>query len=461
METFEKFESTPEERKEPSWLGRILGERSPEGTKEPGEGGDLAPAWSPGLRVAFRFTCVYFLLYLLPFPLFFIPYVAVAAGWYQKLWRLLVPWVGKKVFHLDITVFPNGSGDTTFNYVQLVCFLAIAAAATLVWTLLDRKRTQYTRLFEWLRVFVRFGLAQAMIGYGAAKVIQSQFPAPALSRLMQPFGDSSPMGLLWTLMGASRSYNFFSGAAEMLGGLLLTLRRTTLLGALVSFAVMINIVMLNFCYDVPVKLYSLHLLAMAVFLTAPDLRRLAQMFLFNREVAPAVDRPLFTRRRLHHGTLALRTILVAAFVWLTLQETYEGLKLYGELAPKPPLYGIWNVDEVVVNGVARPPLVTDLDRWRRVVFDYPGLASIQLMNDSRRRYSVVVDPKKKTLELGKRDDPKTKYPFSYQQTGPEDLTLQGTFEGQPLQARLHRVKESSYPLLNRGFHWINEYPFNR
>ncbi|HZF10398.1 MAG TPA: hypothetical protein VFE33_16535 [Thermoanaerobaculia bacterium] len=455
METFETFERTLPQEKAPTPPARLFRFRS-----SPRAAKDLPP-WSPGKRLLFRFTFSYLALYILPFPLIYIPYVAVAAGWYQKLWRLLVPWVGKQVFHVDITVFPNGSGDTTFNYVQLVCHLAIATAATLLWTLLDRRRTQYIRLFAWLRTFVRFSLASAMIGYGAAKVIQSQFPAPTLSRLLQPFGDASPMGLLWTFMGASRSYNFFGGAAEMLGGLLLTLRRTTLLGALVTIAVMANVVMLNFSYDVPVKLYSLHLLAMAAFLVVPDLRRLAGMFLFNREVAPAVDRPLFTGRWLHHGTRALRTLLVLAFVWLSIQETYEGLKLYGELAPKPPLYGIWNVDEITVAGTARPPLVTDLDRWRRVAFDYPGMASIQLMNDSRRRYTVAIDTKKRTLQLAKRDDPKTKYPFSYQQTGPETLLLQGTFEGQPVVARLHRMKESSYPLLNRGFHWINEYPFNR
>ena len=83
-------------------------------------------------------------------------------------------------------------------------------------------------------------------------------------------------------MGASESYNVFTGAGEILGGLLLTTRRTTLLGAIVSLGVLGHVAMLNFSYDVPVKLFSLHLLAMAVFLIAPDLRRLATMFLMIR-----------------------------------------------------------------------------------------------------------------------------------------------------------------------------------
>jgi hypothetical protein len=49
--------------------------------------------------------------------------------------------------------------------------------------------------------------------------------------------------------------------------------------------VLANIVALTFCYDVPVKLYSSHLLLMAVFLVAPDLRRLLNL-VWNRPTAP-------------------------------------------------------------------------------------------------------------------------------------------------------------------------------
>jgi uncharacterized membrane protein YphA (DoxX/SURF4 family) len=122
---------------------------------------------------------------------------------------------------------------------------------------------QHEVLGHWLRVYVRYVLAAAMLGYGMAKVFKSQFPAISDMRLMQPYGDSSPMALLWNFMGFSTAYTIFVGAAEVLGGLLLLFRRTATLGALVVIAVMSNIVMLNFCYDVPVKLYSVHLWLMA------------------------------------------------------------------------------------------------------------------------------------------------------------------------------------------------------
>ena len=58
-----------------------------------------------------------------------------------------------------------------------------------------------------------------------------------------------------------RSYEIFAGCAETLGGILLLTPRTTTLGALVCLADMIQVFMLNMTYDVPVKLFSFHLIS--------------------------------------------------------------------------------------------------------------------------------------------------------------------------------------------------------
>jgi len=419
------------------------------------------PEWGPVKRLLFRFLFAYLFLYIFPFPLDILPVVGMAAEPYQSFWNAAVPWVGRHVFHVAITVQPNGSGDTTYNYVQVFCYLVLALTAAAVWTLLDRRRRNYARLNEWLRVYVRFSLATAMISYGAMKVIPAQFPGPSLDRLLQPIGDASPMGLLWTFIGASKSYNIFSGLGEMLGGLLLLTRRTTTLGALVSSAVLVNVVMLNFSYDVPVKLYSSHLLAMAVLLMAPDARRLADLLVFNRPTAPAEIRPLFERRWLHRGALILRTVFVLAFAAWSLYGAYDGRKNYDLVTgPRPPLYGIWNVEDLEVDGRPQPPGTPDPAQWRRVVFGYPGTFAVQLGNDSRQRYLLKLDAAKKTLGLKKRDDPEWQTTISYRQPGPGLLLLEGPLDGHKLRVKLRHTEIPQFRLVNRGFHWINEYPFN-
>ena len=419
------------------------------------------PRWSLASRILFRFVFIYFLLYAIPYPWSFLPYGEQLFWPHTAIWNWAVPWVGEHVFDVKITVLPNGSGDTTYNYVQVFCFLMLAGIGTLIWSLLDRKRGNYARVYQWMSAYLRFSLALTMVLYGAAKVIKSQFPGPSPDRLIQPFGDASPMGLLWTFMGASELYNWFTGSGELLAGLLLTARRTTLLGTLACVGVVSHVLVLNLSYDVPVKLFSLHLLLMAFVVMAPFLSRLGRFFFTSSGLEPLPLHRLFQNRWLHYGILSLRTVAVWGFVAMTLYTSYQGRKTYGDLAPRPPFYGVWNVDEYELDAEVRPPLLTDGPRWRRLTFSYPGMISIQLMSDVRERFRLELDSEKRTLELTKFNGPAQKSSFSYQQPEPEVLALSGTMDGHKIRAKLRRMEESNFFLLNRGFHWINEYPFNR
>jgi hypothetical protein len=420
----------------------------------------VCAGWSPAARVLFRFAFAYLALFILPFPLGEFTYTDALAAQYTKLWDAVVPWVARRVLGIgyEVDTAVNGSGDRTYDYVFTFCLFVLALAATLAWSLLDRRRGDYARLYQWLRVYVRLYLGTTMIGYGAYKVINTQFARAPLDKLLQPIGDSSPMGLLWMFMSASDAYTAFTGAAEMLCSILLFMRRTTTLGALMCAGVMSNVVMLNFSYDVPVKLFSTHLLAMALFLLLPDARRLANLFLLNRAAEPAEIRPLFARPKWHRAALVLRTLFLLAVVGLALHKSYT---VWGQLSQRSPLSGIWEVEEFSLDGEARPPLVNDGERWRRVVFDRPGTFAVQLMNNSRQRYRLELDEAKKTLTLSKRDDPNWKPVLDYREPEPEHLTLAGDLDGRRVEAKLRRADPSQFLLTSRGFHWVNEFPLNR
>src|SRR4051794_269379 len=159
---------------------------------------ESVPAWGLLQRTLFRFLFSYLVLYNFPFPLNVIPvYGEVLDPSYKEIWHTVVPWVGEHVLGVKARYHLSGSGDTTYNYVLIFCYLILALAATAVWTLLDSRRANYARLHEWLRVYVRFALAAAMILYGAYKVIPEQFGTPFPSDLLQPIGEGSPMHLLW------------------------------------------------------------------------------------------------------------------------------------------------------------------------------------------------------------------------------------------------------------------------
>jgi hypothetical protein len=414
------------------------------------------PPWPYAKRLGLCSAFVFFVFVNWPFPFYFITYAGeLVTGPVAKMWNFVVPRVAKAVFHVSADVRPGGSGDTTYNYVQLAIWLAAAIVIGGICAAFMRKRAHSEQTYKVFRIFLRFALATTMVSYGVVKVIQLQFPQPWLERLVQPFGTASPMGILWTFMGVSRAYNLLTGAAETLAGVLLTTRRTTLFGALLAIVVMGNIVALNFCYDVPVKLYSSELLLMAILIALPDARRLIDFFMRSRQ------EPLFQRRWLEKASLVTRTLLVAAFLIYSFKDANDARKIYGDLAPRSPLRGIWNVDELTDGGTARPPLLTDTTRWRRVVFDHPLYSSILLMSDVRERYTIVLDEKKKSVTWTGRDDPKRKFTLTYARTDPNTLVLDGPVAGRTIHAVCHKMGAAGNLLLTRGFHWVNEYPFNR
>ncbi len=137
---------------------------------------------------------------------------------------------------------------------------------------------------------------------------------------------------------------------------------------------------------------------------------------------------------------------------------YQWLRVYVRLYLGTVMIG-YGAAKVI--NTQRPPLVTDESRWRRVIFDRPGVLAVQTMSESRQRFPLQLDAEKRTLSLTKRDDPNWKTVLGYEQPPPELLTLAGDFDGRPLRARLRRADPSRFLLTSRGFHWINESPFNR
>jgi uncharacterized membrane protein YphA (DoxX/SURF4 family) len=422
----------------------------------------LAPAqpWSLAQRVGFRFAFAYIVIRLFPFPINLIPGTSWGTQAYSDLWDPIVLAVGKHVLRIGtaISTGPSHSGDTTYDWVQHFCYLALAILAAVVWSIADRRRTEYAKLHEGLRILVRYWLGFTMVSYGVAKF--TQFPGPTTDTLIQPYGEASPMGLLWTFMGHSSPYKLFTGVAETLGGCLLLFRRTTTLGALVLVGVLSNVVLLNFCYDVPVKLGSAHLLLSALFLLLPDLERLASVLVLNRPTQPAAPRKPFEVKWQERAWIIAKFVLIGATV-IPMMVTHVKIHQHRS-AFQHPFQGIYEVESFKRDGQEVSLLLTDVPRWRIVAVNQYGGMTVRMMNDSVKEHVAEDDPEKKTLSLSSGPDPKApKIVLAYSRPDPAHLLLEGTHENAALSVRLRKADASKSLLVNRGFHWVNEVPFNR
>jgi uncharacterized membrane protein YphA (DoxX/SURF4 family) len=400
---------------------------------QPAEAPIVAPAttpavWHPVQLIAFRVAFVYLVLFMVPLP------------------EALVGLIGTHLLHLSRAPerLMNGSGDTLFHWVELLTKVLATALAAAGWSLLSRHRREHVRLQAGLRVYLRYLLGFTMGIYGLAKVVGGQFPIPGPGRLLERVGELSPMGLLWTFMGHSPGYCVFTGLAEVLGGALLFYRRTTTLGALIVVGVMANVVALNFSYDVPVKIFSTHLLLIAVFLLLPDLRRLGEVFLWQRS-------PQLAARAFGRWWRWLKPVVLCVVFAV-------GVVMSGRIEFGNPgeLLGTWDVETFTRNGQVHPPLFTDRTRWRFLAVDQHGEATVRFADDSTDHFEIGGSCGHLTVGLGFRD--RELGTLTCRFFDADHGALEGKLEGAELRMTLRR--HEGWLLNTRGFHWVNETPFN-
>ncbi len=237
---------------------------------------------------------------------------------------------------------------------------------------------------------------------------------------------------------------------------------------------MANVVMLNYCFDIPVKLFSTQLLIMALALAALDGRRLLDLLLRNRATAPVTIEPHFERPRLLLASRVVKGLLIAVTLGGNVYYGLQNERMFGAARERSPLYGIYEVSELREDGELRPGLISDGERWRYLIFDYPGLMSVRRIDNSSARYGVELDLEAGTMTLYDATDmvppmfylepPEPSEPIEYEWRVRElddgGLELRGELDGRMLELKLER-REPEFLLTSRGFHWINERPLNR
>lgn len=412
--------------------------------------------WTNIQKIFFRFLFCYVLLYILSNQF-------ITSDFIESFWKIVVPWFADTFMSLPekITIFPNGSGDTTFNWVSLVCYLIVSLFATIIWSILDRNRNNYTTLMQWALALVRYYLIFQMIIYGFAKVFYLQFGPPSFSRLIQAYGDSSPMGILWTFMGQSKGYTVFAGLGELLGGILLMSRRTQTVGALVVFGVMANVMALNFFYDVPVKILSSHIVFFSLLLLLVDFRRLMNIFFLNQSTEGVSYPPYFKNEKWERIRIILKWIVVVGWVGYSGYQDMEARKIYGSTAPKPKNYGLYEVERFERNGDTIPPLTTDSTRWENFIIQYKGRARSYSMTNKRQFYNYEVDSLDQYILMRPMGDTLDMDTLYFTQLDSAHFKLNGILRGDTLNVSFLRKGKEDFLLRNRGFHWVSEYPYNR
>ena len=363
-------------------------------------------------------------------------------------------WLDKKLFHIGYDPALHGGfpGDNHFGVVFYLTILLLVFTCTIIWTIADRKRLSYNKLFYWFNVYLRYVLAITIFGYGIDKLIPVQMPYPGTVELLTPLGEQGRFNVLWNFMGVSPGFMIFAGACEIIGSLLLMYRRTYLFGALFTCTILTNVVAFNWFYNVPVKLFSLQLLLYDIYLVVPYISVL-WLFFFRGQPANPGLKSYGLQTKWKKNVLRYNLIIIPLVICVF--STIGVYNRYKEQQKEHRRNKIYEVTSFVARD-SLPPLLTDTLRWRRFVQNYKDYVIIYNMQDKTDWYQCDIDSIRKTFTLHDNPDKSTWHLFHYEYPVRDQLLLTGKWKGQDVVIRMKSLPLDSMYLNKEKIRLIQE-----
>ena len=238
----------------------------------------------------------------------------------------------------------EGCGDRPQDFRATGITLGVGFLAALVVSLLVKRGDMTQKVRYTLRVAIRLFLAYTFMTYGAAKVLDVQFPYSLMS-LDSRVIDLRPMQMAWVFFSYTYTYQAIIGWSQIVASVLLCSRRTTPVGSILLLTVIGNIVMVNVFYDICVKLNSAIYLAMTLYLLLADVKRLWAFFIANRTVPPRRFPILSQSQTLYRTVTILRALLILFVLIYPIYDTVQA-KTEFNIGGRSALYGVWDIDQI-------------------------------------------------------------------------------------------------------------------
>ena len=209
-------------------------------------------------KFTLRFGFVYIVLFAvtLPFPLYFFPSPGeLLHPWLQQFNE----WSALHIWGIGIPFTARVESDSTGLYLHLVHLFFFSLVLASTWIYGIRKTVPEEKVRYWFQVSASYLLAFFLLKYGLDKVFKAQFYLPEPNTLYTPMGLLSKDILFWSTMGSSYAYSVFMGILEVLPAVLLFSSNTRLLGGIIAFGVLLNVLAINLSFDISVKVLSFYL----------------------------------------------------------------------------------------------------------------------------------------------------------------------------------------------------------
>lgn len=338
--------------------------------------------------------------------------------------------------------------DSISMYILLLLLFVLALLLTLAASKLNWWKNNGGKLMGIIYTVCCYYLLLQLMKYGVGKIFKTQFYLPEPNTLYTPLGKISKDLLFWSSVGTSYSYNVITGSVEVIAALLLLFRRTRLAGLLLAAMVLLQIIIINFCFDISVKLFSLFLFYLCIYLLSPYFNRLYQfLFLSRNEMAvPGIPRLSFTQSfwRVFLKCLVSGVILVEVLYPSIMDHNFND-----DRAARPYLHGAYEVRQVLKGTDTLPK-----NDWpvKRFFIHRNGYIIFQDRQDNMQDYKLSYDLSANKMILEDYQLKKVSVPYHY--SGSDSvLTLQLTKDSVLLSISGRALDWRQLPALKKEFHW--------
>ena len=311
----------------------------------------------------------------------------------------------KPIAFIQMLFFPQAlhaidfSSDTiALNLLLLLLFLL----AIVVVLLLHFLKIKMDKMVLISRVISCYYIVFILLSYGFDKVFKAQFYLPEPNILYTSFGNLSKDILYWSTLGTSRFYSISMGIIEVVTAILILFKRTRILGLLVSIGVFVNIILINFGFDISVKTFSIFLLVVTLFSVYPNLKTLINFLVFQRrELLVQTNQTIISNPFLK---IWIKFIVVGLLFLQILFPYFQSQNFNDDLQARPFLHGVYQVNQIIVKTDTLkttdfPILKIFIHRNNYIIFQGKNnvMTDYHFEMDSIKKQLLLQDYKKNTI----------------------------------------------------------------
>lgn len=244
---------------------------------------------------------------------------------------------GRFIKFLAHTIFKNPIARIDFSSDSLSMYLLISCLF-LISILISSLKILKNNAIKIESIFTIY-LALILLKYGFDKIFKAQFYLPEPNILFTRFGNLDRDILFWSTMGTSYTNSLILGLIEVGIAVLLLIRRTRIIGAILSSFVFLQIFLINISFDISVKLFSSLLFLISIYVSRYFWIKIWRVLKPENNVDSS---NIWFQRLL----LSLKTFFVCFVVWNCISPFIKQNQFNDDLIERPFLHGVYkNVNE--------------------------------------------------------------------------------------------------------------------